>query len=173
MKERFFGRMMNKDSVAHPFNNEIEYGLRALIILQNIFPNRCDLDILACLDYLVVHSGDFNPDLKSVHAPLPGRKEEIFIRRNLLEKGLNLLMNYCLVKPIYLPEGVYYQISDEGEPFLDSLNENYTYFVKKRAMWAVKEFGGSEVELIRAKIKNSLDSIDSEIAFHMDFSWRE
>lgn len=153
-----------------PFNNHVEYGLRALIILKQIYPGRCDLSHISCLDYLVVHSGDFNSSLKSIHAPTPNRKEEIYIRRSLFEEALKLLSRYCLVKPVFLAEGIYYEITDEGEPFLDSLSEEYTALVDERAAWAVKEYGDMDVDSLRRTIKESIGSISSEIAFHIDFS---
>lgn len=157
------------NNLIQPFNNRIEYGLRALVILQAMYPSRCDLNYLSCLDYLVVHSGDFNNYLKSLHAPVPNRKNEIYIRRNLIEEGLKLLSLYCLVRPVYLPDGIYYEITDEGEPFLDSLSEEYTSQVRLRASWAVDEFEGLDATMLRKKIGSALESKDSDIAFHMDF----
>jgi hypothetical protein len=104
-----------------------------------------------------------------LHAPVPNRKNEIYIRRNLIEEGLKLLSLYCLVRPVYLPDGIYYEITDEGEPFLDSLSEEYTSQVRLRASWAVDEFEGLDATMLRKKIGSALESKDSDIAFHMDF----
>jgi len=150
------------------FNNRVEYGLRALIVLQHAYPNSYDLSELSCLDYLIVHSGDFNSSLKSLHAPIPNRKQEIYIRRSLLDAGLKLFSQYNLVKPIFLADGIYYQITDEGEPFIDSLMEEYTTEVKSRADWAVSNFGGMPVNYLRQIIKESTGTSDLDIAFHMD-----
>ena len=150
----------------HPFNNKLEYGLRATIILSLSYSREYDLNELSCLDYLVVHSGDFNHELRSIHAPLPNRKSEIFIRRTLLNEGLDLFSKYCLVKPIYKKEGVYYKVTEECEPFLDCLCEDYTSLVKERALWAMNEYGGLDYMSLRNVINKSSEVINSEIAFN-------
>ena len=40
------GEIMKKINMENPFNNNIEYGLRAILLLQAMYPKKCDLDLL-------------------------------------------------------------------------------------------------------------------------------
>lgn len=153
---------MNNSS---PFNNHVEYGLRSLFLLQAMYPERCDLDRLSCLDYMVVHSGDFNESISSLHAPTPNRKNEFFIRRSLIYKGLELFSKYCLVKPLFQEKGLCYELTDESSPFMDTLSEDYTEQLRIRAIWAIEQYRDCSTLDLRASIRNSLESSSSDIAF--------
>ncbi len=160
------GRMITNPS---PFNNHIEYGLRALFILHALYPKKCDLDHISYLDYIVVHSGDFNKGMNSLHAPTPNRKNEILIRRSLIEKGLSLFSKYCLIKPVYEIDGIYYELTDESTPFIDSLSEEYSILVGIRANWVAENYKRFTVSDLKEHIVNSWESNSDEIAFHIDY----
>lgn len=150
-----------------PFNNEIEYGLRAILILQACYPLAFDIDDLSALDYLVVHSGDFNANLPSLHAPTPNRKNEVFIRRSLINKGVELFAKRNLLTLNYQKNGIYYKLTEKAGPFIDSLEEVYTQQVISRASWAttlIEDMGNIG---IREMIKNSKNSSGNDIAFHI------
>jgi hypothetical protein len=151
-----------------PFNNEIELGLRALSILQFSYPNSYDLSKLVLLDYLTVHSGDFTSIYKSLHAPTPARKSEVFIRRHLIGEGLELFAKFGLVKPKYSSNGVFYTITDNGEPFLDALAEDYTTMLKDRAEWVVTNFGEYTIDDLKKLINSATESASQEIAFSIE-----
>ena len=155
--------MTNKTNLA--FNNHVEYGLRALAILKHLYPSSGDLDKLACVDYIVVHSGDFSNSLNSLHAPIPHRSSELYIRRSLMRDGLNLLCQYGLVSVINDESGFQYLLTEEGEPFLDMLSSEYLEHVQKRAKWAVSEYGMLDSESLRRSIQQSFNGTDAEIAF--------
>lgn len=75
-----------------PFNSPLETGIRSLAILAAGHPVTFDLQRLVEMDYLVVHSGDANGP-ESLHAALPLRAGELLVRRELIEKGLLLMMS--------------------------------------------------------------------------------
>jgi hypothetical protein len=160
---------MTQSNKFSPFNNNIDMGLRALSILQFAYPKSYDLSKLVFLDYMTVHSGDFNSPFKSLHAPVPNRKSEVYIRRSLLEQGLLLFSKYGLVIPEYLPEGVFYIMADSGEPFLDSLGEDYTTMLKLRTEWVVNKFGEYSAEQLKKIVSSSNETSNQEIAFDVEF----
>lgn len=160
--------MINRNNLA-PFNNNIDMGLRALSILQFAYPKSYDLSKLVFLDYIIVHSGDFNSPFKSLHAPVPNRKSEVYIRRSLLEQGILLFSKYGLVIPQFLAEGVFYLMADSGEPYLDSLGEEYTTMLKLRAEWVVCKYGKYSAEQLREIVTNSTENLHQEIAFDVEF----
>lgn len=155
--------MTNKTNLA--FNNHVEYGLRALAILKYLYPSYGDIDKLACIDYIVAHSGDFSNLFNSLHAPIPHRSSELYIRRSLMRDGLKLLCQYGLASIVNDKSGIQYVLTEEGEPFLDMLGSEYIELVEKRAEWAVNEFGMFDSETLRIKIKQSFNGTDAEIAF--------
>jgi len=118
---------------------------------------------------MVVHSGDFNEGMSSLHAPTPNRKNEFFIRRRLIEKGLSLFAKYCLVKLVFDEDGINYDLTDESTPFIDALSEEYTKQVKIRAEWVVNTYKNHGTSALREHITNSLESTSGEIAFHIDY----
>lgn len=157
--------MKNRNS---PFNNEVEYGLRALSILMCGFPRKYDLNALVYLDYFLVNSGDFEMSVKSLHAPIPQRKEGIYIRRSLLEKGVKLYSVYGLIVPRYLSSGMYFLASELAEPFMDSLSEEYTLLLRERAEWTVNTFGDCSMTMMKNYLKEAQGSNQQDIAFEVE-----
>ena len=122
-----------------PFNSPLETGVRALTILNAIFPIALDLQRLVDFDYLVVHSGDAGGP-KSLHAPLPLRSGELLVRRGLIEKGLMLMMSRGLVSRELTTAGIHYLATDVANPFLESLSSAYMLKLKDRAAWVADRF---------------------------------
>jgi hypothetical protein len=131
-----------------PFNTPLETGVRALTILDAIFPSTLDLQRLVDYDYLVVHSGDAGGP-ESLHAPLPLRSGELLVRRRIIEKGLLLMISRGLVCRVVSSTGIQYQASDTANPFLSALNSTYMRRLKERAAWISDRFGDATDEDVR------------------------
>src|ERR1700752_4884432 len=116
------------------FNSPIETGTRALILLAQSYPSRLDLQRLLEYDYIMVHTGDVDGP-PSVHPALPLRSGELLVRRQLIERGLLLMMSRGLVSRHYTEHGITYQAQDEAGPFLDGLTAEYLNDLKDRATW--------------------------------------
>lgn len=84
---------MDSKVAIYPFNNSIETGLRTLCILSAMFPHSYDLETLVCMDYLCVHTGDFDQEMESLHPENPHRAGELFVRRNVIEEGIALFIS--------------------------------------------------------------------------------
>lgn len=119
----------------YPFNNQIETGLRSLFILTSTFPKSFDLDYLVCLDYLCVHSGDIDADMPSLHPASPNRDGEIYVRRAIIEEGLNLFISKHLIHQLFTEEGIEYAATETAAPFLDTLTSEYATNLQIRAKW--------------------------------------
>jgi hypothetical protein len=132
-----------------PFNSPLETGFRSLAILEAAYPEGFDLQRLVELDYLVVHSGDAGgPD--SLHVPLPMRAGELLIRRELIDKGLLLMMSRGLVYRVASPTGIEFRAGERASPYLADLRAPYTLELRSRAVWAVHTFGRMTITEIRA-----------------------
>jgi hypothetical protein len=145
------GEEMTSHFKSEPFNSPLETGLRSLAILEAAFPNCYDLQRLVEMDYLVVHSADVGgPD--SLHAPLPLRAGELLVRRQLIERGLLLMMSKGLIERQASSEGIQYLAGEAASPYLSSLNATYTTQLRERARWLVDTFANFSTEEIRGLI---------------------
>src|ERR1700682_4471091 len=136
---------------ANPFNSPLETGIRALTILVAVYPKLLDLQRLVDFDYLVVHSGDAGGP-ESLHVPLPLRPGELLVRRELIERGLRLMMRRGLIRRAVAADGIQYQASETASPFLKGLTSNYIEKLKERAAWLDHNFGNATDSEIRKTI---------------------
>mgnify|MGYP000146115486 CR=1 FL=1 len=107
------------------FNNEIEMGLRILIILENIYPKSFDIEMINYFDYFALHTKDIGGK-NSIHPELPNRFGELSVKRDLIHSSLKLLISKGLVEINYTDNGIEYLASELTSPFLDYLSEEYT-----------------------------------------------
>ncbi|WP_443477953.1 ABC-three component system middle component 2 [Novosphingobium aerophilum] len=130
----------SKGSEAPLFNSQLETGLRALVLLEAIYPRPCDLIEMAWFDHLVVHTSDLDglsddTTPPSLHPDLPGRDGELFVRRRLVEESLHMMHRMHLVDIQYENDGIYFLASEDVPSFLDMLQAPYTVALKRRATW--------------------------------------
>ncbi|WP_107952024.1 ABC-three component system middle component 2 [Sphingomonas faeni] len=146
---------------AELFNSPLETGIRALILLDAIYPRSCDLMEMTWFDHLVVHTADLE-GLGGQHAPsslhpaLPGRDGELFVRRRLVEQSLRLMQEVHLIDVSSEEDGVFFIASEDAPSFLDMLQAPYTLELKQRAGWLaehVRELPSKEfASLVEAKV---------------------
>lgn len=133
------------------FNSPLESGLRATTILLEVFPLALDLEYLVFFDYLTVHSGDVEGGPESLHVPLPMRSGELTVRRELIERGLLLMMSRNLTDRLASSEGFKYIATENASVFLEMLCSPYTLKLRERAKWVISTFGSFTPEQIRAQ----------------------
>lgn len=122
-----------------PFNTTVETGLRALVVLEAMYPRKCDLDELTWFDYLVVHTSDMGGP-ESLHPDLNASVGEMLVRRRLVEESLVLLLKLHLVVANYDESGVSYQPSEEAPTIIELMSSSYNTKLKERAKWIAEEF---------------------------------
>jgi len=132
------------------FNTPLESGVRSLIVLQAVSPRTCDVQRMLIYDYLLVHSGDVENGPVSLHPPSPLRTGELLVRRELVEKGLELMFKKGLAEKQYLPSaGIVYGASRLAAPFLDYFDSAYSKRAKSVATWLAGEFGEADDNTLR------------------------
>src|SRR5436309_463864 len=124
----------------YPFNNGVDTGLRMLILLNVAFPIKYDLDHLVYFDYIIVHSGDIDPKITSLHPAVPNRTGEILVRRTIIQQALEMFIHKGLVNRYYDQTGIQYGATETATPFIDALSEDYTYALVERANWLIAQF---------------------------------
>src|SRR5580698_1351850 len=138
------------------FNSPIETGMRALILLAESYPDQLDLQRILEFDYLMVHSGDVDGP-PSIHPALPLRSGELLVRRQLIERGLVLMISRGLVSRHATPNGFLYRAEDDAGPFLDALTAEYLADLKDRATWVVERFHEMSDQEIRFMLTRVYD----------------
>jgi len=123
------------------FNGPIEIGLRSLVLLFEAYPDSLDLQHLVAFDYIMVHSGDIDAELPSLHPAVPLRGGEIAVKRNLLEQGLQLYILHGLIQRNITERGITYQATDEASLVIDGIKSEYFCELRTRAEWVYKRFG--------------------------------
>lgn len=143
------------------FNSPIETGMRALILLAASYPMQLDLQRLLEYDYMMVHTGDVDGP-PSIHPALPLRSGELLVRRQLIERGLMLMVSRKLVTRHATPNGFMYQAEDDAGPFLDALTAEYLTDLKDRADWVVDRFREMTDQEIRFMLTRVYDQWSRE-----------
>jgi len=146
--------MSESAETVRTFNSPIETGIRALILLAESYPAQLDLQRLLEYDYIMVHTGDVGGP-PSVHPALPLRSGELLVRRELIERGLILMISRGLVTRRATPEGFFYQAEDDAGPFLDALDADYLNELKDRATWVEDRFhemSNQDIRLLLTKV---------------------
>lgn len=158
---------MKNEVRIYPFNNLVETGLRILTILVAAFPESFDIQMLVYYDYLTVHTGDIDPSMKSLHAPVPNRSGEVMVRRKIIEEGIEFFIERGLVEKKYMSTGIKYLASENAAPYIDSINGRYFLELNKRANWVVERFSNfspKELSLfMNENVRNWGSEFDYEI----------
>ncbi len=147
------------------FNNNIETGLRALIILHSAYPQAIDIQRIMYYDYLTIHSGDVENGPPSIHPAIPNRSGEILVRRKIIEEGINSFVKRGLIEKVFSKDGIDFCASDNASIFLDILEEEYTTLLKHRASWVVENFSQFSNKKLNTYMKNNLDNWGGEFMY--------
>jgi hypothetical protein len=129
-----------------------------LVVLEALYPRRCDLIEMTWLDHLVVHTGDLDgQDVpESLHPDLPNRAGELLVRRQLVERSLRIMQQVHLVEVFETEAGIEFCASEEAPSYLDLLQAPYSLALKQRARWMADRFAGLETAEIRALIERRI-----------------
>jgi len=146
------------------FNNEIEMGLRILVILKCIYPKSLDVEMINYYDYFSLHSKDVGGE-KSLHADVPNRSGELSVKRGLIQDSLNMLMLKGLVEHRYSKSGIKYIASEEVAPFIDNLSASYTQDLIKSTIWVCNHFKSMSNKEIRSFVLRNKNKWGSEITY--------
>jgi hypothetical protein len=153
--------MADATMTVQTFNSPIETGMRALILLALSYPSQLDLQRLLEYDYIMVHTSDVDGP-PSIHPALPLRSGELLVRRQLIERGLMLMISRGLVTRHATPNGFSYQAEDDAGPFLDALDAEYLTDLKDRATWVIDRFHEMSDQEIRFMLTKVYDQWSRE-----------
>ncbi|PZR19210.1 MAG: threonine transporter [Flavobacterium psychrophilum] len=128
-----------------------------LVILASGFPERYDLDRLVFYDYMIVHSADIDKGVSSLHAAVPNRQGELFVRRTLLQEGLDLYCSRGLIQTVFQKYGIEYCATEYALPFIEGLSEVYTTALLERSTWLIDNFGHMNSSELQRIVNSSIE----------------
>lgn len=126
---------------ARPFNSALEYGFRALFILNAAGGMVMDLQRIVSYDYLLVHTGDVSGGPDSLHPAVPHRGAELLVKRSSIHAGLNQMLSRELIEVVFSSEGILYKASELTGHFVRLLGSPYALELAERARWVTENFG--------------------------------
>lgn len=155
---------MNRTRV---FNNEIEMGLRILVILKCIYPKSLDVEMINYYDYFSLHSKDIGGE-ESLHADVPNRSGELSVKIGLIERSLKILLLKGLLKydyHQYSKNGFEYIVTKRGASLVDSLNESYTKNLISNVTWVCHHFKDKTYSEIKRFVDQNKKNWNSETPY--------
>jgi hypothetical protein len=90
------------------------------------------------------------------------RSGELLVRRQLIERGLMLMISRGLVGRNATNSGFTYYAQDPAGPFLDALTAEYLGDLKDRAVWVVDRFSEMSDHDIRTMLTQIYDQWSRE-----------
>lgn len=139
------------------FNSPLETAIRSLCVLVVDDTLHFDLQQLLAFDHLVVHSGDLNESLASLHPKVLQRNGELLVRRSIVEKGLLLMESKNLVERYVTRDGFHYSATELAVVFVESLTNPYVSELYLRSKWAVQMHRESGDQLFTEVFKTAFD----------------
>jgi hypothetical protein len=115
-------------------NSGLEAAVRLLVILDVEYPTHRSLDELIALDYLAIHSNDFEGP-PSLHPPLPLRAADVGAARDSIRGGLELLVHRGLAELRLANDGFRYVASEDLHAIAAVLESPYLVALQGRADW--------------------------------------
>lgn len=143
-------------------NSPLEVGLRSLIILDSIYPERIDIDRLVIYDYLIIHTEDVEKKYKSLHPSTPHRSGELLVRRQLLQEGINLMESKGLLKRQFLESGIFYSANNLTGPFINYFETEYSSLLRLYAKYIKEKFNHLNFSDLKNYVMQNLDEWGGE-----------
>lgn len=106
------------------FNSIFEISIRVLIVL-NTTHTKMSLDRISCFDFLAVYGKDFGISDYNLHGNNNYRFSEYTAKRILVNQAIKDLVLKGYVTPFCYKKGFYYNISNAGEKYCNSLCDEY------------------------------------------------
>lgn len=152
--------MSTHPPVTRLYNTPLEIGIRSLIIL---YTNKAPMDVdrLMYFDYLCLHTRDIDGP-ESLHAPIPNRGVQVYSKRELIRKGISVLVSKELIDVAPDETGFCFQINEAGIKFLSFFQTTYFVELVERAFWVANKFSNLPTPNLRMIIDEKIPHWGSE-----------
>lgn len=137
-----------------PLNGPLEVAVRVLMLLVEAFPKRLDLNRLVLLDHGLLHSSDLGGP-ESLHPPVPIRAGELGIKRELVLRGVEVLIRSRLAHMETRRDGIHFWASESAAGFAGLLESEYATALSSRASWILSHFANADDDAIREAMRTA------------------
>ena len=155
------------EKVERVFNSPVETGVRALIILNALYPSALDLNDLLLFDHLVVHTSDFSGP-PSLHPDIPPRSGEPLVRRRLIENGIRLMRMRHLIDIEFARSGILYRASDDAGAMISLMRSDYAHQLVERADWLAYRCKMAGIEDLKRQVTDRIGRWRTEFQHNPD-----
>ncbi|WP_028453235.1 ABC-three component system middle component 2 [Chitinilyticum aquatile] len=131
------------------FNTSFELGIRMVYLLMALYPRKVDLQRLVYFDYAAIYSADLNGP-ESLHTPVPLRGGEYASRRQVIEEGLYLMAQRSFVEVEAGPNGISFQLGENGPTLVSLIGNEYSRELYKRCQWVTSVLGDKDDKALEA-----------------------
>lgn len=155
MRERSHGcaKMNNLEMY---IDSEIEYGLRALILISELGDSDLSFEKLLIYDYMLTNYNDFDNSFESVNPDTSYRFSKLVVKRQAYKDGLN----YCVIKNLidinFTPKGVLYTTTSLTQIFISHMDTPYIDKLKQCANHIHDVFGCAKFEELQKIIEEKI-----------------
>lgn len=136
-----------------PLNGPLELAVRMLAVLNAAFPEHLDINRLVLLDHGMLHSADLGGP-ESLHPALPIRSGELGMKRERIQKGVEVLVRAGLAHVNPDTEGIQFWASERADGFVRLLETEYARALVARAEWVVGHFGAMSDDEMRESMRS-------------------
>ena len=143
------------------FNTPIEIGIRSLVILNEGEQDKVDIERLMYVDYLSLNTFDIGGP-ESLHAPIPNRGVQVYSKKEIIQKGLVLLLSKELVKLSATEDGFMYSITEAGRKFLEFFQTKYFQDLVSKVKWVNENFKEYSTTELKEYIDTNIQRWGSE-----------
>lgn len=149
------------------FNSPVETGMRALVILNALYPVAHDLNDLLLFDHLVVHTSDFSGP-QSLHPDVPPRSGEPLVRRRLIEDGIALMRMRHLIEIEFATSGILYRASDDAGSLISLMRSDYAKQLVERADWLAERCQTVGIDVVKQLVTDRIGRWRTEFQHNPD-----
>jgi hypothetical protein len=137
-------------------DSEIEYGLRALILISELDDIDLSFEKLLIYDYMLTNFKDFDNSFESVNPDTSYRFSKLVVKRQAYKDGLN----YCVIKNLidinFSPKGILYTKTSLTSIFISHMSTPYIDKLKQCANIIHDVFGSVGFEELQKLIENKI-----------------
>jgi len=144
------------------YNTISEVGVRLLIILDSC-KSTMSLERLQIYDHLILHLGDVQADLPSIHPSNPSHSSEIVAKRQLIRSSIAAMALKGFVTVKYTSYGFLYSSNKMTEEFLMVLTSGYSKKVRANSEIVCRLFSAYNDSRLQKLADNGLQNWAGEI----------
>ena len=144
-----------------PYNSELEYSLRAIIVLAELeYP--MTLERLVAYDFISVYPSSFGLKGDNLHGENVLKFSEFSARHEMMKKALGALLSRGFVEFSIFPDGYYYSVTAKGLSFSEKLKNSYARKMRLNVINTDDFFHGKDdISIAKAINEKAIETLEN------------